>query len=279
MEFHLPFNQRILNKMNIKIYKRKIAGMVGQVLYYMHFFPHSVCKVPSREEALKNLIEAGYDFPPLWSTLPPLASTSCDLSIVIPVYNSEDYLSRCLSSIMNQETEFDYEVICIDDGSTDGSSTILNQFKSKYGDRMIIHHQENKGISRARNQGIVMAKGKYIGFLDNDDTVSRDYVEKIMRMAQDTNADIVQTAFDLVDKDGIRFKEKPKQKVILQESDTYEMYLHVNGYIWGGAMKKTLFSKVRFPEGYWYEDMIMRITLMRLARVYATIPEMLYHKT
>ena len=263
----------------IKTIKRKIAGMVGKVLYYLHFFPLPDCKLPNREESLKNLTEAGYDFPPLWKTLPPLASTSCDLSIVIPVYNSEDYLSRCLSSIMNQETEFDYEVICIDDGSTDGSSTILNQFKSKYGDRMIVHHQENKGISRARNQGIIMAKGKYIGFLDNDDTVSQDYVEKIMRMAQDTNADIVQTAFDLVDKDGIRFKEKRKQKVVLQESDSYEMYLHVNGYIWGGAMKKVLFSKVRFPEGYWYEDMIMRITLMRLVRVYTTIPEMLYHKT
>lgn len=263
----------------LKVYKRKIAGIIGKMLYYIHYLPLPSCKLPNSEEALKHLNETGYSFPPLWKDLAPLATTSCDLSIVIPVYNSEDFLAQCLSSIMNQKTQYNYEVICIDDGSTDGSSKILNRFKSEYSDRIIIHHQKNKGISKARNQGIIMAKGKYIGFMDNDDTVSQDYVEEIMKRAQETDADIIQTAFDLVDKDGISFKEKNKQEIVIGDSDSHNMHFHVSGYIWGGCMKKSLFSRVRFPEDYWYEDMIMRITLMRLSNVYATIPKILYHKT
>lgn len=263
----------------IKVIKRKTAGIIGKALYGIHLLPYPKCKLPSYEESLENLKSSGYNFPPLWSSIPPLSNNSYELSIVIPVYNSERHLVKCLNSIMNQNTHFSYEVICINDGSTDGSSDILKQFLSKNGDKMIVHHQENMGISKARNQGIVMARGKYIGFIDNDDTVSQDYVEKIMRVVKDTDADIVQTAFDLVYENGIRFKEKPIKKALLREGDSVERYLIVSGYVWGGAIRKTLFSKLRFPENFWYEDMIMRVSLIRLAKIYATIPDMLYHKT
>lgn len=99
------------------------------------------------------------------------------VSIIVPIYNVEKYLKRCLDSLVNQ-TLNDIEIICINDGSTDGSLEILEEYRRR-DDRIVIINQENSGQSVARNRGIDVAKGEYIGFVDSDDWVSEDYFEKL----------------------------------------------------------------------------------------------------
>ena len=127
-------------------------------------------------QAENILRDAGYPFKPLWGELPKLSENTKDLSIIIPVYNSERFLAKCLDSILNQQTQFDYEVICINDGSKDSSLQILNRYKEQFSNKMIVVSQQNQGISATRNNGITMAKGEFVGFLDNDDVVSPLYV-------------------------------------------------------------------------------------------------------
>lgn len=105
-----------------------------------------------------------------------------ELSIIIPVYNMEKYLEECLNSIFsNKNTDGEYEVICINDGSTDSSLDILNTLLEKYKDRLKVINIENAGVSNARNIGIKEAKGKYITFVDSDDWVSEDFIENIFK--------------------------------------------------------------------------------------------------
>ena len=103
------------------------------------------------------------------------------LSIIIPVYNSESYLSRCLESITNQYSN-DIEIILIDDGSRDSSGIICDNFSKKYYNITVIH-TINQGVSAARNEGINLAKGDWIWFVDSDDTITSDsffYIRKII---------------------------------------------------------------------------------------------------
>ena len=97
------------------------------------------------------------------------------VSIIVPIYNVEKYLKRCLDSLVNQ-TLNDIEIICINDGSTDDSLDILNEY-AKRDERIVVINQENSGQSVARNRGIDVAKGEYVGFVDSDDWVSEDYFE------------------------------------------------------------------------------------------------------
>ncbi len=204
-----------------------------------------------------------------------------DLSIIIPVYNSEKYLNRCLDSIAKQKTNYTFQVICVNDGSTDSSLNILESYRKKIKNLFIIN-QQNSGISIARNNGIKAASGTYLGFIDNDDWVNEFYIEKLMDRAYSKNADIVKCnhvnySLDLNYATGIiKHNDCSIKKFGLN-------IMGFKGYVWGGVIKKSLFEKVRFPEKYWYEDIIMRFTLMRIAIGFEYIDENLYyyalHKT
>lgn len=110
------------------------------------------------------------------------------VSIIIPVYNTEKYLSRCLNSLVKQ-TLHDIEIICINDGSEDNSLSILENYASS-DERIVLIDQKNQGQSVARNRGIEIARGKYIGFVDSDDWVDDNYFEKLYCAAENNNCDI-----------------------------------------------------------------------------------------
>lgn len=112
------------------------------------------------------------------------------VSIIVPVYNMEKYLNKCMDSLVNQTLE-DIEIITINDGSKDSSLKILNEYKEKYPNKVVIINQENQGISVARNNGINAATGKYIGFVDSDDYVKTDMFEKLYKKIEKTKSDIV----------------------------------------------------------------------------------------
>lgn len=111
------------------------------------------------------------------------------LSIIVPIYNAQNHLKKCIESIINQ-TEKDIEIILIDDGSTDDSLKICNEYQRK-DFRINVIHQNNSGVSIARNQGIKIAKGEYIGFVDSDDWIDLDMFKRLLEEAKKTDADIV----------------------------------------------------------------------------------------
>jgi len=111
------------------------------------------------------------------------------VSVIVPVYNSAQYLSECLESVLSQSFK-NFEVICINDGSYDNSLEILKQFQNK-DSRIKIIDQENQGVSTARNAGLKIAQGKYVGFVDSDDTIEKDFFGKLYDTAERNNADTV----------------------------------------------------------------------------------------
>lgn len=112
-----------------------------------------------------------------------------DLSIIVPVYNVEEYLEECLKSIYKIE-EIKYEVILVNDGSKDRSFEIMQEFKNMYGDRTIIIDKQNGGLSSARNAGLRIAQGKYVAFIDSDDFIDPNEFEKIVRKSTEFDLDI-----------------------------------------------------------------------------------------
>lgn len=116
------------------------------------------------------------------------------ISIILPVYNGEKHLSRCLDSILNQ-TMPEIKIIAINDGSSDSSLHILKQYKKRYGSRLQIHTQENAGVAAARNKGIDLVKTKYTMFIDQDDFIDETHCEILYREAESGGYDIVLSGF------------------------------------------------------------------------------------
>ena len=111
------------------------------------------------------------------------------LSIIVPIFNGEEYLYRCIDSILSQRYA-DFELILVDDGSTDNSLSICNEYTEK-DSRVIVHHKENEGLVAARKTGVSLAKGEYIGFVDCDDYIDGDMYLALMDAAKKDNSDIV----------------------------------------------------------------------------------------
>lgn len=110
------------------------------------------------------------------------------LSIIVPVYNVEKYLHRCMESLLAQDIS-DYEIILVDDGSKDQSPGICDKYAQDYSFVNVIH-KKNEGLGFARNSGLAMAKGKYVSFIDSDDAVSADHFEVLLETAAKQNADV-----------------------------------------------------------------------------------------
>ncbi len=136
------------------------------------------------------------------------------VSVIIPVYNVEEYLSECLDSLINQ-TLRDIEIICINDGSTDNSLNILNEYAKK-DSRITVLTQENQGAAVARNRGLDIAKGEYLSILDSDDYFKQDMLEKLYNRAVETDAEIVKCYEFVVDSKNDKIYENkflPKEKM------------------------------------------------------------------
>ncbi len=122
------------------------------------------------------------------------------ISVIVPIYNAEKKLTRCIQSILNQ-TISDFELILVDDGSPDNCGAICDEYAEK-DRRIVVIHQKNSGASAARNAGIAAAHGKYIGFIDSDDYISDNYFECLVNTAIEKETDIVMCNYTLVDKNG-----------------------------------------------------------------------------
>ncbi len=181
------------------------------------------------------------------------------ISIIVPVYNTAKYLPNCFDSIIAQ-TYTDYEVIAVDDGSTDGSAAICDQYAEK-DSRFHVVHKRNEGVSSARNIGLDKALGQYITFYDSDDTILPTMLEDLIRIAEAENADIVQSAGPL--KDGEI--ETGKINIMSRDKVLDENFIFSNVYkpsLCLGLYKATLFEDIRFPEHiHFYEDFVVATQL------------------
>lgn len=168
------------------------------------------------------------------------------VSIVLPVYNAEKYLERCLDSVCNQTLK-DIEIICVNDASTDNSLEILNDYAKKYSNIKVIDCITNGGESKARNIGLDNATGEYIAFVDNDDEIDLDFYEKLYSKAQETGADIVKGNVHIFNYNG---KESfDKQNKMIRENNSKFFF----AWNWWAAIYKHKLIKdnnIRLLEGY-----------------------------
>ncbi len=207
------------------------------------------------------------------------------ISIIIPIYNIEQFLKKCLDSILSQ-TYPNYEVLLINDGSTDTSEVICKEYVNKY-NKFQLYTKENNGVSSARNEGIKKARGKYLVFIDGDDYIEKNYIEMLYKpfngydidlsvcgyIKENINGDII---YKIDDKDNY-LSERRATILSLFGKDKYYRY---QGYIYNKLYKKSIIDKydIKFDnEIFFNEDrlFVFQYTLHINKAYYTTTP--LYH--
>ena len=176
------------------------------------------------------------------------------ISVIIPVFNIENYIAKCIESVMDQSYS-NLEIIIIDDGSTDGSSKICDEYSKKDG-RIQVIHQKNVGLSGARNNGIKLSKGDYIAFLDGDDYIEKDMYELLYKNIKSNNADISICEYVFND-DNTKFKGKKHEINIFNNQEAIRRLLYdeeINSYAWNKLYSRKLFENIKYPLGKKFED-------------------------
>lgn len=151
------------------------------------------------------------------------------VSIIIPVYNAEKYLSGCLDSIINQ-TYKNLEIILVNDGSTDNSLDICNKYK-KIDNRIIVLNQKNSGVSKARNKGVLKATGKYVSFVDSDDSVDKNFILKMINCIEENECELSVCNYRRGEKDD----DKSEEIMLYSKNEAFYNLINNNnfaGYIW-----------------------------------------------
>ncbi len=174
------------------------------------------------------------------------------VSVIVPVYNVEPYLRKCLDSIIGQTYE-NLEILLIDDGSTDHSGDICDDYE-KRDERICVFHTENGGLSAARNLGLDYANGEYIGFVDSDDWIEPDMYEVLFHSATETGADIVECGFYREYPDKSLSVVRPERMLSSGEAIRALLRKELSEGVWSKLWKRHCFDRIRFPVGRVHED-------------------------
>lgn len=180
------------------------------------------------------------------------------ISIIVPVYNVENYISKCLDSVINQSYK-NLEIILVDDGSADKSGEICKYY-SKKENRIIFIQQEHQGVSMARNTALDIAGGDYIGFIDSDDLATPDMFDTLYNNAIAYDSDISMCNFYYVNQNGEILPYSSENESIKVLEGIYKIAHNIrlsNNYLWNRLYKRYLFDEIRFPRGKVYEDMFV----------------------
>lgn len=200
------------------------------------------------------------------------------ISIIVPVYNTEKYLSKCLNSLIKQ-TYKDIEIIVVNDGSKDKSLEIAKKF-AKQDNRIKVFNKENGGLSSARNFGIEKASGEYIGFVDSDDYIKENMFEILYNMIKEANAKIAICGWYLVEDNQIRTCNFKCKKLVLNDEQAIDMLLnHVSfdNFACNKLFHRALFKDVMFPVGELLEDLSTIYKLIHEAKVIVVDSNPLYY--
>lgn len=225
---------------------------------------------PTAEEGGPAVMDAPATFP-----APTPEVEAPDISVIVPVYNTADYLAECLDSIAEQSFD-NYEIILVNDGSTDRSQTIIDDYARRYPDRIRAFSIPNGGLGNARNYGIGKARGKYLAFVDSDDFIHRDMLKKMYGAARQHNADCVMA-------DYIAFWDDDRQELVrsveLPDAGRPDIIKYSAKYgtvnICTKLVARELFDIIRFPVGF-YEDLATTPILLSWAKNVSYLREGLY---
>lgn len=171
------------------------------------------------------------------------------VSVIVPFYNVENYIRKCLESLVGQTLE-EIEIILVNDGTKDNSMNIVREFVEKYPQKIVVLEKENGGLSDARNYAIPYAKGEYIAFLDSDDYVEKTMYEEMYEIAKKENSDMVECDFYW------EYPNKTKKDIGEVYHNKKEMLEKVRVVAWNKLIKREILERtqITFPVGYRYED-------------------------
>lgn len=177
------------------------------------------------------------------------------ISVIIPVYKVEKYLEKCIQSVINQTYE-NLQIILVDDGSPDNCGKICDEYAKK-DHRIEVIHKSNGGLSDARNKGLEIAKGEYIGFVDSDDYIEADMYEVLYNLLKQYNADVSICNFYTVSQGKISIKNADNGINEYNRIEILKEILldkNIQSYAWNKLYKKELFDEIKYPIGKKYED-------------------------
>ncbi|MBC5624031.1 glycosyltransferase [Clostridium sp. NSJ-49] len=202
------------------------------------------------------------------------------ISIIVPIYNVELYVERCIESILNQSLS-DFDLILVDDGSTDKSGEICEGYAKK-DSRIQVIHKKNGGLSSARNAGIEIAQGKYIAFVDGDDFIHKDMYKILYDKIIQNDSDIVICEFKKVyNKTDVIDTIENTKSIELNNIDALHMLYSDKGaeftVAWNKIYKKELFDEVRYEEGKIHEDEFIAHKLLYKAQKITYVSKQLYN--
>lgn len=205
------------------------------------------------------------------------------VSIIIPVYNVQEYLERCLNSIINQSYE-NLEVILVDDGSNDNSGEICDSYKKKYKNILVVH-KKNEGQSIARSEGLKLSTGEYISFVDADDFLRVDFYKKMITILEQEECDIAVC-------DYLKFSECQKNIKYLGENKNIEKDIlvpeeaikrilqknsNITNFLWNKVYRRRVFKNIKFPKFNIFEDLDIMYKLFNDSRKIVYWNEKLYY--
>ena len=203
------------------------------------------------------------------------------ISIIVPIYNVERFLTTCLDSVLAQSYE-NFELILVDDGSPDGCGASCDAYAEK-DPRIVVIHKANGGVSDARNAGLREAHGEYITFIDPDDYVHENYLSFLHQELTDSGADIACCAAVGVDENAVDTREVTKENgIVMSNIDAlkrmYYQHPRLSGVLWGKLYRRKIFdeSQVVFPVGKIYEDTSTIYQLIYAAKKVVSSPSQLY---
>ncbi|MCU7614805.1 glycosyltransferase [Chryseobacterium sp. GMJ5] len=201
------------------------------------------------------------------------------ISIIVPVYNVEKHLAKCLNSLVNQTLQ-NFEILVINDGSSDRSEEIIQDFAQKYPKKIRAFFKENGGLSDARNFGIERATGDYLGFVDSDDYVSETMFEEMLNLARKHDAEMVICNIQKVDEHGNitqKLTQIPNmpEKITLREH--FSVFSDLSYFACNKLFKKELFSQKRFKKGIHFEDIQLIPQLLLECTTLAQTQKYHYH--
>lgn len=201
------------------------------------------------------------------------------VSIIVPVFNVEKYLGKCLDTLVNQTLE-DIEIILIDDGSTDGSLEIVKDYYQKYPEKIIYKSIANAGAANARNIALQIAKGEYVGFVDSDDYVDLTMYEKMYSVAKEQEAEIVTCGYNRINMQDIQRRDVRQRKCFgYNVFQSPQLFINNVPYIWNKIFKKSLITEnhISFENLRIFEDLVFTYKLFLKANKIVRVSETLYN--
>lgn len=201
------------------------------------------------------------------------------LSIVAAVYNLEEYLPRCLDSLVNQTLQ-EIEIICVDDGSTDSAPKIIDDYEKRYPEKIKAFHKENGGEFTTRNYGLERATGEYVTFVDTDDYVEPTWAEKLYNVAKENDADLAVCGFERIDlkTNQVVARNMTKMGDNVKEINYKDDFIaFINPAPWNKVYKREKVKDIRFLSFRGFNDMIFLLSSFVNVKKIAFVPEVLYH--